>query len=204
MDRINPLTNVYELTESIPESIEILKELGFTPITNTVMRKTIGKKINLAQAAKIKKMAPMELVKKLADRLKIEYEDASLTKEQEAVTVEDVFKAEFGFVPPGIMAATKLGKEFGDIIANYHHRIWEEERSIPMKYKYLMALAAAVASKDIDRAKLETRKAILYGADLDMIKETIEMMVWLEGAPTLRAIVTPIMSIAEKTLEKKD
>jgi alkylhydroperoxidase/carboxymuconolactone decarboxylase family protein YurZ len=204
MDKINSLMNVYELTEKYPESIKILKELGFGPITNPVMRKTIAKKINLAQAAQIKKMKPLELVQKLAERLKVEYEDVELTAEQEKVTVEDVFKAEFGFVPPGIMAASKLGEDFGNIITNFHHRIWEEERSIPLKFKYLMGLTAAIASKDIERAKLETRKAVLYGADIEMVKETLEMMVWMDGAPTLRAFVTPILSVAEKTLSKNE
>ena len=54
MNSISQKTNVFELTEAFPESIPILKELGFAPITNPVMRKTVARKINLAQAAKSK------------------------------------------------------------------------------------------------------------------------------------------------------
>ncbi len=203
MDKITQLTNVFELTEEIPESINVLKEMGFAPITNPVMRKTVGRKINLGQAAKIKKMTAEEMVQQLAEKLKIKYEIVASDASQSEVTVEDVFKAELGFVPPGIMASGKLGQEFGDIISNYHHRIWSEERSIPMKFKYLMGLSAAIASGDIDRAKLETRKAVMYGATLEMVQETLEMMIWLEGAPTLRAAVIPVLNTAEKALEKQ-
>ena len=67
-----------------------------------------------------------------------------------------------------------------------------------------MGLSAAIASGDTDRAKLETRKAVLYGATLDMIKETLEMMVWLDGAPTLRSSVFTILNTAEKALAKHE
>ncbi|HWR82775.1 MAG TPA: DUF1858 domain-containing protein [Candidatus Deferrimicrobium sp.] len=204
MDKIAQTTSVYELTEAFPGAIAILKELGFAPIANPVLRKTVARKINLAQAAKIKRMDPAELVRAIAQRLHVAFDDSSPAGGAGEVSVEDIFRAELGFVPPGIMAASKLGKQFGDIIAGYHHHIWGEEHHIPFKYKYLMALAAAVAVNDLERAKLEVRKSVLYGATLEMIKETVEMMVWLGGAPTLRANVTPILSLAEKLISEKD
>ena len=43
---------VYELTETYPELVEILKELGFLGIANPVVRKTLGRVMTLPEGCK--------------------------------------------------------------------------------------------------------------------------------------------------------
>jgi len=49
MKEIDLNKSVYELTETYPELIEILKELGFLGVVNPVVRKTIGRMTTIPQ-----------------------------------------------------------------------------------------------------------------------------------------------------------
>ena len=49
MKEIDLTKNVYELTETYPELISILKELGFAGVANPVIRNTIGRMTTIPQ-----------------------------------------------------------------------------------------------------------------------------------------------------------
>ena len=101
---------------------------------------------------------------------------------------------------PGVSLADRLAPEFGRLIADYHGRIWGREGAIPLKYKYLMALATAVTGREPQRALLEANKAIVHGATADAIRETLELAVWLGGSPLLLEIVGPVLRFLEARL----
>jgi len=101
---------------------------------------------------------------------------------------------------PGVSLAERLAPEFGRLIADYHGRIWGREGAIPLKYKYLMALATAVTGRERERALLETNKALAHGATAEEIRETLELAVWLGGSPLLLEIVGPVLRFVEKRL----
>lgn len=94
------------------------------------------------------------------------------------------FKKQFGFVPPCGVTADLLGEDMGDVIAKYHHLIWQEG-VIPLKYRYLMALATAVYNDEDVRAKLELLKAIRHGATREEVIEVFRQQVWMRGTPLI-------------------
>ncbi|MTI71015.1 MAG: carboxymuconolactone decarboxylase family protein [Firmicutes bacterium] len=108
------------------------------------------------------------------------------------------FKKEIGFVPPGVMVSESFGDNFQDILSKYHHEIWSEG-VIPLKYRYLIALATAVFDKNETRAKLEMNKALKYGANKEEIIEVLKQQVWMKGAPTLVQIAPLIKYLENKT-----
>ncbi len=110
------------------------------------------------------------------------------------------FKEEIGFVPPGVMVANVFGDDFQEVISNYHHLIWRDG-VIPLKYRYLIALATAVFDENETRAKLEMNKAIKYGATKEEIIEVLKQQVWMKGAPTLVQIA-PLIKYMESKLDK--
>ncbi len=110
------------------------------------------------------------------------------------------FKDEIGFVPPGVMVAENFGKEFQDMIASYHHQVWGEG-VIPLKYRYLIALATAIFDDNETRAKLELNKAIKYGATREELIEVLLQQVWMKGAPTMVQIA-PLFEMINKKLPK--
>lgn len=94
------------------------------------------------------------------------------------------FKRQFGFVPPCGMGAGDLGEDMQKIISDYHHAVWGEG-VIPLKYRYLIALATAIYGDDDVRAKLELLKALNHGATREEIIEVFRQQVWMKGAPTV-------------------
>lgn len=96
----------------------------------------------------------------------------------------DAFKEQFGFLPPCNVGAGELGQDMEDIITQYHHLIWDEG-VIPLKYRYLIALATAVYGEDETRAKLELLKAYRHGATRAEIVEVLRQQVWMRGAPLI-------------------
>jgi 4-carboxymuconolactone decarboxylase len=101
---------------------------------------------------------------------------------------------------PGVQTASKLGGGFEELIGRYHGRIWGPDGRIPLKYKYLMALATAVTGREKQRALLEANKAVAHGATADDVRETLELCVWLGGSPLLLEIVQPVMRFLAKRL----
>lgn len=112
--------------------------------------------------------------------------------------LEEEFKEEIGFVPPGIMVSQNFGDDFQKIISEYHHEIWGKG-VIPLKYRYLIALATAVFDENETRAKLEMGKAIKNGANKEEILEVLKQQVWMKGAPTLVQIA-PLVKYMESKL----
>ncbi|WZL74606.1 carboxymuconolactone decarboxylase family protein [Clostridiaceae bacterium 35-E11] len=111
------------------------------------------------------------------------------------------FREELGFVPPGVMISEIFGEKFQEVISTYHHEIWGEG-VIPLKYRYLIALATAVFDDNEKRAKLELNKAIKYGATKEEIIEVLKQQVWMKGAPMLVKIA-PIIQYMEQKFSKK-
>ncbi len=110
------------------------------------------------------------------------------------------FKEEMGFVPPGVMVANHFGEEFQQTIAGYHHQIWGQG-VIPLKYRYLIALATAIFDDNEKRARLEMTKAIKEGATKEEILEVIKQQIWMKGAPTI-VQVAPLLEMLNKKFEK--
>ncbi|TET70384.1 MAG: DUF1858 domain-containing protein [Candidatus Aminicenantes bacterium] len=59
--------NVYELTETYPELIEILKEMGFLGVANPIARKILGKVTTIPQGCKKQGKDLNEVIKKLKE-----------------------------------------------------------------------------------------------------------------------------------------
>ncbi|MEG6585978.1 carboxymuconolactone decarboxylase family protein [Dendrosporobacter sp. 1207_IL3150] len=106
------------------------------------------------------------------------------------------FKEQFGFYPPCNVGAAELGEDMERIIGEYHHLIWGEG-AIPLKYRYLIALATAVYSEDDTRAKLELIKAVKSGATREEIVEVLRQQVWMRGAPLIVKII-PLLKFLER------
>lgn len=115
---------------------------------------------------------------------------------------KDQFKQEIGWTPPGAMLADKFGDDFGNMISEYHHEIWREDGAIPLKYRYMIALATAIFDNNDTRAKLELRKAINHGATKAELLEVLKQQVWMKGSPTLVQIA-PLLEMIEKSYAKK-
>lgn len=113
--------------------------------------------------------------------------------------LKDEFKKEIGFVPPGVMVSESFGDNFQDILSKYHHEVWSEG-VIPLKYRYLIALATAIFEKNETRAKLEMNKALKYGASKEEIIEVLKQQVWMKGAPTLVQI-SPLIKYLESKIK---
>ncbi|WP_425449337.1 carboxymuconolactone decarboxylase family protein [Dethiothermospora halolimnae] len=114
--------------------------------------------------------------------------------------MKESYKKELGFTPPGVMISQYFGDGFQEIISKYHHEIWGEG-VIPLKYRYLIALATAIFDENEKRAKLEMNKAIRYGAQREEILEVIKQQIWMKGAPTL-VQVSPLIKYMESKFEK--
>jgi len=67
LKHINLKKNVYELTETYPELIEILKEMGFLGVANPVARKTLGKITTIPQGCKKQGKDLNEVIKKFKE-----------------------------------------------------------------------------------------------------------------------------------------
>ncbi len=67
MKLIDLKKNVYELTETYPELIEILKGMGFLGVANPIARKTLGKVITIPQGCKKIGKDLNEVIKKLKE-----------------------------------------------------------------------------------------------------------------------------------------
>ena len=66
MNTIDLNVPVAEVLDQHPEVLDLLVELGFTPLANPLMRQTLGRTVSIAQAAKLKGMDLNQIV----DRLK--------------------------------------------------------------------------------------------------------------------------------------
>jgi hypothetical protein len=59
--------NIYELTESYPEIIDILKDIGFKDLANPLMRKTAGKVMTLPKGCSMKGIDLGMVIRKLSE-----------------------------------------------------------------------------------------------------------------------------------------
>ena len=58
---------LYELTQTYPELIEVLKEVGFLGIVNPVVRRTLGRVTTIPQGCKRQGKDLDEVIKKLTE-----------------------------------------------------------------------------------------------------------------------------------------
>ena len=58
---------VYKLTETYPELIEVLKDMGFLGVANPVVRKTLGKITTIPQGCQKQGKDLNEVIKKLEE-----------------------------------------------------------------------------------------------------------------------------------------
>lgn len=116
--------------------------------------------------------------------------------EQDPQKLRQTFKDQFGFYPPCSVGAAGLGEDIEALLTQYHHIIWKDG-VIPLKYRYLIALATAVYDEDETRAKLELLKALRHGATREEILEVLRQQVWMRGAP-LVVKIAPLLSFMDK------
>ncbi|MCK4261297.1 MAG: carboxymuconolactone decarboxylase family protein [Halanaerobiales bacterium] len=95
----------------------------------------------------------------------------------------------------------KLGEDVQNLLADYHHLIWRDD-VIPLKYKYLIALASAIFDDHEVRTILELKKAVANGATRVEVLEVLRQIVWLKGAPTLVKLA-PVIKYLDKHLPEK-
>ena len=117
-------------------------------------------------------------------------------------TIQNEFKREMGFTPPGIMVSDKFGQDFSRLMTDFHHSVWSDEDAIPIKYRHLMSLATAVYGNDEKRSRLEIVKAINQGATMEEFLDVFKQQVWIKGAPTLVQIA-PLIEMLEIKLGTK-
>lgn len=67
MKEIDLKKTLYELTQTYPELIEVLKELGFLGIVNPVVRRTLGRVTTIPQGCKKQGKDLDEVIKKLTE-----------------------------------------------------------------------------------------------------------------------------------------
>jgi len=68
MKEIDLSKSVYELTETYPELIDILKEMGFLGVGNPIARKTLGRVTTIPQGCQKQGKDLAEVVKKLEEK----------------------------------------------------------------------------------------------------------------------------------------
>lgn len=115
-------------------------------------------------------------------------------------SVEEIEKEvhqELGFTPPAFKIAEKMGADFQGVIANYYNIIYKGD-VIPLKYKYLIAIATGVMDEHKAKVMIDTKKALKYGATKEEILEVLKMTVWWKGAPALVKIVPDVLKYLDK------
>ena len=68
MKEIDLSKSVYELTETYPELIDILKEMGFLGVGNPIARKTLGRVTTIPQGCQKQGKDLAEVVKRLEEK----------------------------------------------------------------------------------------------------------------------------------------
>ncbi len=67
MKEIDLKKSVYDLTETYPELIHILKELGFLGVANPIVRNTLGRVTTIPEGCKKQGKDLNEVIKKLEE-----------------------------------------------------------------------------------------------------------------------------------------
>ena len=104
---------VFDVTERYPEIIRYLAEKGFTPLTNPVMRKLMGKKITLGKAFISKKL------------------DLSICEKELVEIIEHAASSDFTRIDLGLKIKNDTPIESDDEKKNNKNR-----RRTPLSYTY--------------------------------------------------------------------
>ncbi len=122
--------SVYSLTQEYPDLIDVLADIGFTEIKNPLVRKTVGKRMNLQRGAKMKGISWVRIVNSLQKAgYALDMNSATISEDkveqlrdllhslhagEELATVRERFKKQFSNVDVNeIMAAEKALMESG-------------------------------------------------------------------------------------------
>lgn len=68
MKELDLTKSVYELTETYPELINILKELGFAGLANPIVRNTLGRKTTIPEGSRKQGKNLADVVKVLEEK----------------------------------------------------------------------------------------------------------------------------------------
>jgi len=120
-----------------------------------------------------------------------------LSEEKKRHPAEQEAKENLGFTPPAFKMAQKLGDDFMDVIGSYYQIIYTDN-VIPLKYKYLMAIATGIMAEHKPKVMVDTKKALQFGATHEEIIEVLRMCVWWNGAPQLMKIIPDVLSYLDK------
>jgi len=110
---------------------------------------------------------------------------------------EQEAQEQLGFTPPAFKMAEKLGEDFMQVIGDYYRIIYTDD-VIPLKYKYLMAIATGIMAEHKSKVMIDTKKALQFGATREEIIEVLRMCVWWNGAPQLMKLVPDVLSYLDK------
>ncbi len=69
---VTATTNVYQLIKQHPQTIDVFISKGFTQLKNPILRNTLARAVNIAQAIKIKHTDIDQLLKELNEAIKAE------------------------------------------------------------------------------------------------------------------------------------
>ena len=117
--------------------------------------------------------------------------------DKEKHIAEKEAQEKLGFTPPAFKFAERLGEDFKNVIADYYRVIYNDD-VIPLKYKYLMAIATGIMTEHRPKVMTDTKKALKYGATREEIIEVLRMCVWWKGAPTLVKLVPDVLNYLDK------
>ncbi|GEM_PF-590944 len=111
--------------------------------------------------------------------------------------IEKEVYEELGFIPPAFKIAERMGEDFQEVIVNYYKIMYGGD-VIPLKYKYLMAIATGIMDEHKGKVMIDTKKALKYGATREEILEVLRMTVWWKGAPALVKIIPDVLNYLDK------
>ncbi len=120
-----------------------------------------------------------------------------MSENKEKHISEQEAKETLGFTPPAFKIAQKLGDDFMNVIGDYYRIIYTDD-VIPLKYKYLMAIATGIMAEHKSKVMVDTKKALQFGATREEIIEVLRMCVWWNGAPQMMKIIPDVLSYLDK------
>ncbi|UMZ72759.1 hypothetical protein [Natranaerofaba carboxydovora] len=74
--------------------------------------------------------------------------------EREKHIAEQEAQEKLGFTPPAFKIAEELGEDFKNVIGDYYRVVYTED-VIPLKYKYLMAIATGIIAEHKSKLTLQ-------------------------------------------------
>jgi len=102
-----------------------------------------------------------------------------------------------GLVPKAVAHAQKMDERLGEALSSLYVGVWGE-RSIPIKYKHLIAFAIAASHNNQESTLKIVDRLAEYGATREEIVEVLEVVLWTSGVQVFTDIAGPVMREVEK------